>query len=307
MAGRLLRLMAAVGVLCLLTPAAPCQQVADPNFDARVAEPAYRTAHPTLLFDEAHFNYHTATGRYKPLADLIRSDGYVVTAGKATFTRELLDHYDVLLISNALGAAAMDSPQASRAAFTGAECRAVRDWVEQGGRLLLIADHAPMGAAAANLATAFGVDMSKGYTSDGVNYDKASKRPGWLVFDEQNHLLGDHPIIRGRNERERIRHITTFLGQSLKGPPGSTAFLKLADTAVDGIPPDGRPVLAAGRAQGIAFRFGKGRVVVMGEAAVLSAQLTGPQRKPVGMNYPGTDNRQLALNIMHWLTGLLDR
>jgi hypothetical protein len=26
----------------------------------------------------------------------------------------------------------------------------------------------------------------------------------------------------------------------------------------------------------------------------------------MGMNVPGIDNKQMALNIMHWLTGLLD-
>ena len=77
--------------------------------------------------------------------------------------------------------------------------------------------------------------------------------------------------------------------------------------------PVGPAVSAAGRAQGIALMFGKGRVVVLGEAAMLSAQLfTGPAAQLVGkdeirigMNYPGIDNRQLALNIMHWLSGLL--
>jgi hypothetical protein len=51
--------------------------------------------------------------------------------------------------------------------------------------------------------------------------------------------------------------------------------------------------------------FGKGRVVVLGEAAMLSAQLTGPGGMKFGMNHPGIDNRQLALNIVHWLSGLL--
>ena len=62
---------------------------------------------------------------------------------------------------------------------------------------------------------------------------------------------------------------------------------------------------AAGRAQGIAFRYGQGRVVMLGEAAMLSAQL-GPNGMRVGMNRPGLDNRQFALNVMHWLSGLLD-
>jgi len=94
----------------------------------------------------------------------------------------------------------------------------------------------------------------------------------------------------------------TFSGQSLKGPITSVAILKLGDTAVDK-GDDGPPTSAAGRAQSIAFPFGKGRVVVMGEAAALSAQLIG--NRPLGMNVPGLDNRQMTLNIMHWLSGLL--
>ena len=53
------------------------------------------------------------------------------------------------------------------------------------------------------------------------------------------------------------------------------------------------------------MKFGKGRVIFLGEAGMLSAQVVGPQRTPFGMNVPGIDNRQLALNIMHWLSGLL--
>jgi len=49
----------------------------------------------------------------------------------------------------------------------------------------------------------------------------------------------------------------------------------------------------------------KGRVVILGEAAMLSAQLAGANKMPFGMNRPGIDNRQIALNIMHWLSGLL--
>jgi hypothetical protein len=58
------------------------------------------------------------------------------------------------------------------------------------------------------------------------------------------------------------------------------------------------------------LRCGKGRVIVLGEAAMLSAQVIREKGKephtPHGMNFPGTDNRQLALNLMHWLSGLTD-
>lgn len=50
------------------------QQVADPNFDASVPRPAYTKSHPRILFDEAHNNFHTTAGRYKPFAQLITND-----------------------------------------------------------------------------------------------------------------------------------------------------------------------------------------------------------------------------------------
>jgi hypothetical protein len=46
-------------------------------------------------------------------------------------------------------------------------------------------------------------------------------------------------------------------------------------------------------------------VVALGDAAMLSAQVTGSDNRPFGMNTPDIDNKQLALNIMHWLSGLL--
>jgi hypothetical protein len=84
------------------------------------------------------------------------------------------------------------------------------------------------------------------------------------------------------------------------------AFLKLADSALDVIAGSNfNPASAAGRAQGIVMSFGNGRVVVLGQAGMLSAQLGGANHTPFGMNRPGIDNRQLALNIVHWLSGLL--
>jgi len=44
--------------------------------------------------------------------------------------------------------------------------------------------------------------------------------------------------------------------------------------------------------------------VVLGEAGMLRAQ-RDRNGAPVGMNVPGYDNRQLALNIMHWLSRAL--
>ncbi|KAB8334372.1 hypothetical protein SD80_008210 [Scytonema tolypothrichoides VB-61278] len=293
------------------------QQVFDLNFDARVARPTYINEHPKVLFDEAHLNFHTTVGGYKPFVELITHDGYQVTPQKDKFQTKILANYDILVIANAL------STKEGLTAFTNEECDVVRNWVRNGGSLLLIADHAPFGAAAENLSMRFGVQMSKGFTIDMSHYDTESGNPGWLFFTRDHKLLATHPITQGRNVTEWINRVLTFTGQSLKGPDGSIAFLRLADTAVDlkqriskaqALPPNAG-VSAAGKAQGIALQYGKGRVVVLGEAAMLSAQLiTGPVAQQLmgkdviqmGMNHAGLDNRQLALNIMHWLSKLLN-
>jgi hypothetical protein len=298
----------AVFGLCLASfptsAAAQGGQRADPDFRTKVDNPAYTggPAHPRVLFDEAHHNFHTAGGRYKPFAQLITSDGYEVIPNREKFSRDVLKKGDILVIANALGAQAMGQPGAANPAFTDAECDAVRDWIKDGGSLLLISDHAPMGSAAQGLAKSLGVSMSTGATSDPKHSEGGDT---WLVFTRQNQLLSDHPITRGRNESERLNRIQTFTGTSVKGPEGSVPILKLANTAVDLARNGEQPASAAGRAQGVAFNLGKGRVVVMGEAAELSAQIVGDGEK-FGMNVPGLDNRQLALNIMHWLSGLLE-
>ena len=280
------------------------QQVSDPTFDAKVMHPAYVEKRPTVLFDEAHNNFHTAGGRYKPFADLITNDGYQVVPNSQKFEKLTLTRYDVLVIANALGSADSDSADAANPAFTEQECDVVRDWVREGGALLLIADHAPAGGAAANLASRFGVDMSKAYAADPTNFERVTLDASWIMFSRENKALADHPITRGRDASERVNRVLSFTGQSLKGPKGSVALLRLSDAAYDvlqfGQPQQARTISAAGRAQAIAMPFGKGRVLIFGEAAMLSAQ-----NRNFGMNYPGTDNRQLVLNSMHWLTGLL--
>ncbi len=168
--------------------------------------------------------------------------------------------------------------------------------------------------------------MSKGFTNDSIHCDPSSVTPSLLdgssqlLFTRENGLLPDHPITRGRDSSERVNRVMTFTGQSLMGPEGSEPFLTLAASAYDIVPDSiwqemellfftntftrfSDPVPAAGRSQAVALTYGRGRVVVLGEAAMLTAQVAGDER--FGMQVPGIDNEQLALNIMHWLSRLL--
>jgi hypothetical protein len=298
--------------LALLAAPARAQQVADTTFDTRVTRPAYANNGPRLLFDHAHHEFHRIDGRYRAFAELAGHDGYRVAANADTFSAATLAHADLLVIANALGDDDMSAPAASSPAFTPAECAAVAAWVRAGGSLLLIADHAPMGDAAKPLAAALGVDMRAAYTAD--RHRSEGGGPTMLHYRPGQGLDDGHPIVAGRDSSERVRHVLAFTGQSLSGPAGAVSLLTLSPDAEDllirlgesarDVPPAKRRP-AGGRSQGLAFTLGRGRVVVLGEAAMLSAQVAGPQRAPMGMNVAGTDDRQFALNVLHWLTRTL--
>jgi len=62
-----------------------------------------------------------------------------------------------------------------------------------------------------------------------------------------------------------------------------------------------------GWSQGAYKKYGKGKIVVFGEAAMFTAQLAGPQKRKAGMNNEvAPENYQLLLNIIHWLDGKLE-
>ena len=327
-------------LLLLAAAAAParCQrQMEDTTFVPTVARPAFTGHRPVVMIDEAHRNQFTVSGAYRAFASLLSQDGLRVVPGGQAFSPRLLAACQVLVVADAIGSAEPNAPSARESAFRSWECDAVRDWVKEGGALLLIADHAPFGSAMDSLAVRFGVDFGKGYTMDTRRVDPETGNMGCILFTRALGLIGDHAITRGRDKSERIDRVVTFTGQSLAGPPGSTGLLVLSPSSADlPITPDARrkatpealrradttstakstgAVTAVGRFQGLAFAFGKGRVVVLGEASVFSSQFAfgfdaermGKKRLRIGLNRPDVDdNRQFALNIVRWLAGALD-
>jgi len=295
----------------LLTRPCLSQQVGDTNFNPEVASPAFTFGQgPVVLVDEAHFNYHTAEGRYKPFADLLRSDGYVVRRLTSRFAAESLEEGDILVISNALAEEnAEDWVLPTPSAFSEFEIQAVREWVRGGGSLMLIADHMPFPGAAGDLAASFGVLFNNGYARDPI------AESGLMTFRRSQDSLRAHSITNGRDSREKVDKVTAFTGQAFRAQPGTELepLMVVADntillmTEAASHSSEKTPRLsAAGWFQGAVLHFGEGRLAVFGEAAMFSAQVSGPDRRPMGMNHPdAAQNAQFLLNVIHWLSGLL--
>ncbi len=265
-----------------MVAAAPvgAQQVADTTFHPPIEKPAYSVGRgPIVLIDEAHDNFHTSTGRYLPFAELLRRDGFVVTASVAPFAPETLRAARVLVMANAV------APLPTK------EVAAVRHWVAGGGSLFLIADHAPFDVAATDLGKAFGVRFSNGVSRD------PKDSSGRLLFRRADGTLMDHVITEGINE------VATFTGTSFQVERPSQPLLVFGSNVYSFKEQnDPNPVSLKDHVQGAVIQFGRGRVAVFGEAAMFSAQITGPDRHPMGMNAPiAKHNAKFLLNVMHWL------
>src|SRR5690349_4366092 len=91
-------------IALLMTPCVvSAQQEADLKYKPHLPRPAYESGKgPRVAIDEAHYNFHTAEGRYKPFAELLRQDGYRVDSLSKPFSTESLKGMDVLVIANAL-------------------------------------------------------------------------------------------------------------------------------------------------------------------------------------------------------------
>jgi hypothetical protein len=288
------------------------QQVPDPDFKPPVEKPAYADGKgPVVLIDEAHFNFHTASGRYKSFADLLRRDGYVVQASKEKFSKESLKAAKILVISNALSRRnALNWNPPFDPSFTDEEVAAVREWVNQGGALIMMVDHFPMPATAGKLAEAFGVRFHNGNAVD------PQAPPGPLLFKRADKSLADHPVTQGRSENERVDSVATFTGSAFQIERGEPILTFLGAEAISytpkpmgqGLDKDTQRVPIKGWHQGVVMKVDIGRVAIFGEAAMFSAQLAGPQKRPMGMNAPvAKQNPQFLLNVMHWLSGLLQK
>jgi hypothetical protein len=301
-------LAVASALFLALTPARAQERI-DPNFHPTIAQPEYPAGDgPLVLVDRAHHNFHARAEQFEQFARLLRGDGYRVRGLEERFSAKALARAQVLVVVNAV--ASREDKEWSlptSAAFTSDEVEAVRQWVERGGSVLLVADHMPFPGAMNALARVFGIEILNGFAIVWQDWDP-------LVFQRSDSTLASHPITDGRRAAERVEHAVTFVSGSafhaLTGA-GCVSPLLIFGRGVVSYQPerawqfsDSTPrVPVQGWLQGAALERGRGRAAVFGEAAMFAAQLTGANSERVGMNSPSaSDNLRLLFNVLHWLS-----
>ena len=214
----------------------------------------------------------------------------------------------MLVVANALHASNRGSWRLpTPSAFTDDEVDALKAWIEDGGALLLIADHMPFPGAAEALAAAFGFRFNNGFALDTL-------RQGMDLFHRRTGLLRDHPITRARSTSSRIDSVRSFTGQAFQAGPDADPLLVLSSTMVSLMPDVAwefdaatRQVPVGGWLQGAVQHVGQGRLAVFGEAAMFTAQYLPQRQRWFGLTAPGAEqNQTFLLNVLHWLAGDLD-
>ena len=285
------------------------QQIADTTYNPEIQNPEYESGEgPVVFIDEGHNNFHTKNGRYKAFSNLLERDGYNVKEYTGKFNKKELAKGKIIVISNALNEINVENwflPNPS--AFTKSEIETIRQWVFKGGSLFLIADHMPMAGASKDLAKVFGFEFSNGFVMDTL-----SRGPAFFSINEKT--LNESSITKGKDPTESVGQIASFTGQGFRIPDDATPILTFNKNYVNMLPDtawvfDTNTIKfsAEGWSQGAYKKYGKGRIVVFGEAAMFTAQLAGPQKIKTGMNNEvAPENYQLLLNIIHWLDGKLE-
>lgn len=284
-----------------------------PSYEGHIERPLFATDGPAVLIDDAHWNAGTAGGRLHALAGLLAADGYtVLPSGNATRAEMLVDAR-LAVIVNPLGVLGLARRVADRVGFGEAaffdddglltqEIETTVQWIENGGSLLFAVDEAPLARGSRGLATRLGIRLHERLTLDVGHSDGAD--PAQLVFSRENGLLGAHPIVDGWPDAPPVNRVVTFRGQAIEAGPGDAVLLRFSDSAAEvaraGEPPtSGQPV--GGLAQAVALERGRGRVVVLGDSEVLSAD-DRAGGTPTGLAWAGTNNERFVRYILRWLS-----
>lgn len=292
---------------------------ADAAYQPRDERPTWATDGPAVLIDNAHWNSDTSAEGLAGFTALLGADGYrVLPDGNAT-RAEMLADARIGVVVNPRGlsgiargvVAALGLPSLTffdDEALWVQEMETTVQWVENGGSLLLVVDEGPPARGALGLAARFGVALRGRLVIDPGHSEP--RTPERLVFSRENHLLGSHPIVDGFPGAPAVNRVVTFGGQALVPPPDASILLLLGMSASEGseagdaAAPARNPV--AGLAQALAFERGRGRVVVLGDATVITARVAS-DGQTVGLGWPGSNNERFARYIMRWLSRRDDR
>jgi hypothetical protein len=267
-------------------PTPPSELTVDESFDPAIPTPAFEPGKgPLILVDQHHRNVVSLASYFGPVGRFLAKDGYIVRPLSEPVGQASLRNARIVIIINA------QAPEGSRedaSAFGESEIQVVEAWVRGGGSLLFIADRAPFGGPASALGKALGI----AFDNNTILRRGADGKPdGVLSLDVKTDGDPKHPVFK------EVSKVVYVVGESLRGPGPILRAPKDAYSGVT-ISSEGGP-RAAGRPLALAFSHGKGRVVAIGDAGIVSA--FGSVQGSAHRGVSEADNAPFLRNVIRWL------
>jgi hypothetical protein len=286
-------------------------------------QPAYpRDQGPVVLLDATYRNLIAL--RLRPsLIDTLTTDGYRVTERDGAITERSLRDVKIMISASPVApqnALPTELPPATEAelaaqvdvawrlptpsAYSPSEIQTLVDWVHKGGSLLVVVDHMPFPGAVQALTARFGFALANGHAVP--LEDEERWRP--IQFSRADGSLREHAITAGRSAAERVDMLETHGGAAFRVPAEGTSLMTFGPGYQQFLPkvawqigPDTPRNPVEGWSQGGIVRAAEGRVAVFTEVGFFMA----PPPDEAGSEIR-RQNRQFLLNVVHWLSNLLN-
>lgn len=281
-----------------------------PDMEARFdnRDPAFAPeSGPQIVLSTTNSDY-VRRGSMDPFAALARTDGFRVARQSGDLVSALKPETRILIIANPFLSSFRDFPAMTPpSAFSDSEIEAVRAWVENGGSLLILADHAPFGGGSSKLAEAFGFQYLNGHAAETRAAD-AGYAHVVIDFTPQYGLATDHPIANGDTGRAPIKRFAAFGGQAFIPADGARQLLTIPQGwsaiftyRLEAELASAPRIDASGMSQGATLDYGKGRIALFGEAGGFTAQVIDGIEKFGFNTAEGSDNPEFILATLRWL------
>lgn len=282
----------------------------DTDYTYPNTSPAYASGSGPVILIATENSDFVANNSHLPFVKLAEADGFQVRMQNKPLSEELSAGAGILVLMNNYLKSFIEYPAISPpSAYSDAQISAIRQWVEDGGSLLILADHAPYGGGTSKLASVFGFEYLNGNAADTMMAELGIRRVD-IEYTPQRGLNSSHPVTDGSTGRAAIKRYFAFGGQAFIPAEGSKPLLTL---------PQGWSAIftyglrreiktapridASGMSQGSTLEYGKGRMAVFTEAGGFTAQIVRGVNK-FGFNTPeGSENPEFVLSVLRWLAG----
>ena len=299
-------ILSSCAIWFVMVVAVIAQQLPDMEFHFANPAPAFaKSSGPVVRVDAGHSPY-VRNNSFEPFVKLLGEDGFRADYIETKITPQALADVQILVIVNAFKKDYSDySVMQPPSAYDENEIKTIVEWVQNGGRLLLIADHAPLSGGTIELAEKFGFTFFNAHV---LKKSELPKLRGRIDYRVGSGLNRKSPIFDKKFAAAAVEHYYIFTGSAFIAPDEAVSVLNIpADyvaiftNSIRREVDSAAQIEVSGLSQGATMQFGKGRLAVFAEAGSFSAQVVNGYRK-MGMNNPVADqNPAFVLGTLEWL------